>query len=159
MVNQALDLRVDVAHDRHPLETLATQWYDLTSTSASYSPSSFQSNAWSLLVARVRLQRSQHCYGLGAASGWKADVLIAIWPLCLQRGAGSWIINKLNAPFGQFARIVCNDISLLDDCVRAVIKRLSGAGVGADCNWTIWWSALYDAPLQLGAAELRLDEL
>src|SRR4051812_39801764 len=113
-------LQVELIDDLAHLAQLEDQWEALAARLSDHDAPFFQSHAWSMHVARTRLQRSSQRYRLCVAAVRDADRLIGIWPLALQRVSGAWIAKGLDEPFGQFAGVLFENPADIAPGVAAV---------------------------------------
>ncbi len=145
--------QVELITDLVRLADLGGQWESLNALLNDNEAPFFQSHAWSLHVARTRLQRSAHRYRLCVAVVREADRLIGIWPLSLQRMPGAWIAKSLDEPFGQFAGVLFESQADIAPGVAAALEALKRAGIadGLQLDNVIEGTPLYQALVKCGA--------
>jgi CelD/BcsL family acetyltransferase involved in cellulose biosynthesis len=153
-------LQVEFITDPGRVSDLAAEWEALNERLSDHEAPFFQSHAWNLHVARVRLQRSAHRYRPCVAVVREYGVLVGLWPLSLQRTAGTWIAKSLDDPFGQFAGIVFATAEDIAPGVAATIAALKRARVadGLQLSNVIEGSALHRALLASGARTTHTDD-
>jgi CelD/BcsL family acetyltransferase involved in cellulose biosynthesis len=132
---------------------LRETWESLTGRLSDHSAPFFQSHAWSLHVARIRLGRSAHRFRPCVAKICEGERVIGIWPLSLQRSSGAWIAKSLDEPFGQFAGVIFEDPAGIAAGVSAVIDALREARFadGLQLENVVEGTPLHHALLRLGA--------
>src|SRR5581483_10090436 len=146
-------LRVEFLSGLDEMRALRQRWETLNGTLSDHDAPFFQSWAWCLHVATVRVSRAGTRYRPLVAVVGEDRELIGIWPLSLQRMSGASVARMLDAPFGQFAGVAFKTPSSLTPGVLAVIRALRSGRVcdGLLVENVIEGSGLYAALASAGA--------
>lgn len=124
-------LAVELIDDLGRLRTLGAAWEALNTEAVDHDAPFFQSHAWCMHVARVRLQRSASHYRLCTAAIFEGPHLVGVWPLARQRVAGTWVVRGLDEPFGQFAGIACRSVEDVPRCTASALGALRRSRLAA----------------------------
>ena len=119
-------------------------------------PDFFQSFAWSMHVASIRIANSGSQFEPLAGVLRSGGRTIGLWPLSRQRKAGQWELRAIDDPFGQLTCVLAIDGAssrqLVVETLNAV--RTSGLAHSACFERVIQGSALASA-LSLAGAKAR----
>jgi CelD/BcsL family acetyltransferase involved in cellulose biosynthesis len=144
-------LRVEFKTELGELPPLAARWEALNRRLSDHDAPFFQSYAWNHHVARIRARCSPDHFKIHVATVWRGDDLVGVWPLGLQRSAGTWIAHSLDDPFGQLAGVAFHDRADVAPGVAAILSELSKHADGLQIEATIAGSALHAALSSRGA--------
>lgn len=100
-------LAVDLVRGLEGMAGLEADWLGLEG--AAGDPDFFQSFAWSMQVAEVRLRGGDGRYEPMAAVARRDGATVALWPLAREKRAGQFELRALDDPFGQFAGVLARD--------------------------------------------------
>jgi CelD/BcsL family acetyltransferase involved in cellulose biosynthesis len=126
VLEEIADAQMSVKFVTNPaeLEPLKDRWENLNRLGNDHGSPFFQSHAWCMHVARIRLHRTPDRFRICVATLWRKDNLVGLWPLSLQKMSGAWIVKNLDDPFGQFAGVVFQNASDIAPGVAMVVAAL-----------------------------------
>lgn len=150
--------RVVFHRDAADLAELEPAWSRLAESTDG--PVFFQSFAWICHIAKVRLEKTPKSWRLCLATLWRADDLVGVWPLSLQKAGFCWIVKCLDDPFGQFAGLLLDPDENPMTGIDAVIRELKAEGVaaGLQIERVIEGSALHHQLAAAGASVAFSDQ-
>jgi CelD/BcsL family acetyltransferase involved in cellulose biosynthesis len=117
-------LRVRFVTDLGDIEHLRPAWLEMEKAPTDHGAAFFQSFAWCVYVARLRVKLSPERYGVLVAVVEDDAGVMGLWPLSLQRSSKMWAVRNLDDPFGQFAGFLCRRTDWIEPCVQAVLDAL-----------------------------------
>lgn len=112
-------LQLTVARGLEELAALEQDWLNLEGRLGL--PDFFQSFAWSMRVAELRLQHDAAGYEPLASVMKRNGDVIAIWPLSRQRRAGVWVLRAIDDPFGQMTGVLAASPDEVAELVRLTL--------------------------------------